>query len=107
MRMTTSKTTGTSSAVSGQTTLLPKIGFSSSILARPNPWWAYFGLVGGGMYVYFAGRGIVVRLAMQRSGIRIGAPKTVKLYLVVLGLWGIIGLVTIAMAMADLPLPLA
>ena len=28
--------------------------------------WAYFGLVGGGTYLYFAGRGILTRLAMQR-----------------------------------------
>lgn len=27
--------------------------------------WACFGLVGGGMYLYFAGRGILTRLAMQ------------------------------------------
>ena len=30
--------------------------------------WAYFGLVGGGMYVYFAGRGIFTRIAMERRG---------------------------------------
>lgn len=75
------------------------------LLLLNNPWWAYFGMVGGGMYVYFVGRGIVVRRAMQRRGIRIGEPKTVKLYNAVLGLWGLIGLVTIAMAVAALSLP--
>ena len=42
------------------------------LLLLGNSLWAYFGLVGGGMYLYFAGRGIIVRLAMQRRGIRIG-----------------------------------
>ena len=57
------------------------------------------------MYLYFAGRSIVVRLAMQRHGIRIGKPETVKLYNAILTLWGLIGLVTILMAVAALPLP--
>ena len=67
--------------------------------------WAYFGLVGGGMYLYFAGRMIVVRLAMQRRGIRIGKPETVKLFNVVLTLWGLVAVVTIIMAVAALSLP--
>jgi hypothetical protein len=67
--------------------------------------WAYFGLVGGGMYVYFAGRGLVVRWHMQRQGIAIGKPETVKLFNAVLALWGIVGMVTIIMAVAALPLP--
>jgi len=33
--------------------------------------WSYFGLVGGGMYVYFAGRGVAARVAMRRRGLRI------------------------------------
>ena len=37
--------------------------------------WAYFGLVGGGMYVYFAGRGIVTRRAMQQRGYRVGVSS--------------------------------
>ncbi len=67
--------------------------------------WAYFGLVGGGMYLYFAGRMIAARRAMQRRGIRIGKPETVKLFKVVLTLWGLIAVVTIIMAVAALPLP--
>ena len=33
--------------------------------------WPYFGLVAGGTYLYFAGRGILTRLEMQRRGFRI------------------------------------
>jgi len=75
------------------------------LLILNSPWWAYFGLIGGGMYLYFAGRCIVVRLAMQRRGIRIGKLKTVKLYIAVLTIWGLIAVVTIIMAVAAVPLP--
>ncbi|MGB7116653.1 MAG: hypothetical protein WBD56_10945 [Anaerolineales bacterium] len=75
------------------------------LLILNSPWWVYFGLVGGGMYLYFAGRMLVVRLAMQRHGIRIGKPETVKLYNAVLILWGLLGVVTIIMALAASPLP--
>ena len=75
------------------------------LLILNSPWWVYFGLVGGGMYLYFAGRMLVVRLAMQRHGIRIGKPETVKLYNAVLILWGLLAVVTIIMALAASPLP--
>ena len=75
------------------------------LLIFNSPWWAYFGLVGGGMCLYFAGRGIVVRLVMQRREIRIGKPETLKVVYVFLALWGLIAVVTIIMAVAALPLP--
>ena len=75
------------------------------LLILNNTLWAYFGLVGGGSYLYLAGRGIAVRLAMQRRGIRIGKPGTLKLFYVFLTLWGLIAVVTIIMAVAALPLP--
>ena len=74
------------------------------LLILNNSVWAYFGLVGGGSYLYFAGRGIAVRLAMQRRGIRIGKPGTLKLFYVFLAFWGVIAVVTIIMAVAALPL---
>ena len=75
------------------------------LLILNSPWWIYFGLVGGGMYLYFAGRMLVVRLAMQRHSIRIGKPETVKLFNAVLILWGLLAVVTIIMALAASPLP--
>jgi hypothetical protein len=72
------------------------------LLILTSPWWPYFGLVGGGMYLYFAGRGIAVRLLMQRGGIRIGKPETVKLGYAALTLWGLIAVATIIMAVAAL-----
>ncbi len=75
------------------------------LLILDKPAWAYFGLVGGGMFLHFAGRGIIVRLLMQRRGIRIGKPETVKLFYAFLTLWGLIAVVTIIMAVDALPLP--
>ena len=75
------------------------------LLLLGSAWWAYFGLVGGGVYLYFAGRGIVVRRVMQQRGIRIGTPETLKTIYVFLALWGLVGAITILMAVADLPLP--
>lgn len=64
--------------------------------------WPYFGLVGGGMYLYFGGRGIFTRTAMMRRGLRIGAPENVRLGFVFCAIWSVMALVTIAAAAASL-----
>ena len=87
------------------TMILWTLPVAGILLILNNTLWAYFGLVGGGSYLYLAGRGIAVRLAMQRRGIRIGAPGTLKLFYVFLTLWGLIAVVTIIMAASALPLP--
>lgn len=86
------------------TLLLWTLPVAGLLLLLDNPSWAYFGLVGGGMYLYFAGRGILVRLVMQRRGVRIGKPETLRTVYVFLALWGLIATVTIVMAVAALPL---
>jgi hypothetical protein len=65
--------------------------------------WVYFGLVGGGMYVYFAGRGIVTRRAMQQRGYRVGVAQNVKLGYLFLAVWGVMGCITIVAAVVALP----
>ena len=72
------------------------------LLVAGSPGWTYFGLVGGGMYVYFAGRGIFARVAMRRRGLRIGTPQGVMTALAFLSAWGVAGLVTIIAAVATL-----
>ena len=81
------------------TIILWTLPVAGILLILNNALWAYFGLVGGGSYLYFAGRGIVTRIVMQRRGIRIGAPGTLKLFYVFLLLWSLIAVVTIFMAM--------
>lgn len=72
------------------------------LLIIDNSAWPYFGLVGGGMYVYFGGRGILTRLAMQRRGLRIGAPSSVRVGLIFLAIWGVMGVLTIVASIAEL-----
>ncbi len=85
------------------TMILWTLPVAGILLMLNNSLWAYFGLVGGGMYLYFAGRGITVRLVMQRHGIRIGKPKTLAVIYVFLILWTLIAVVTIIMAVAAFP----
>ena len=85
------------------TMILWTLPVAGILLMLNNSLWAYFGLVGGGMYLYFAGRGITVRLAMRRRGIRIGMPKTLAAIYVFLILWALIAVVTIIMAVATFP----
>jgi hypothetical protein len=84
------------------TTILWTLPAAGVLLILNNSLWAYFGLVGGGMYLYFSGRGILSRLAMQRRGIRIGKPGYLKGAYIFLCLWGLIAMVTIFMAVAAL-----
>ena len=68
------------------------------LLAVDNAAWPYFGLVGGGMYVYFAGRGIATRWYMVRSGFRVGLPADLKVGVTALATWGVMGLAVIVAA---------
>jgi hypothetical protein len=61
--------------------------------------WLPLGLIGGGIYVYFAGRGIAARITMLRRKIRIGTPQNVRMGIVFLMVWGIFGLGTIGLVL--------
>lgn len=64
--------------------------------------WPYFGLVGGGMFLYFGGRGIMSRSVMLRRGLRIGAPENVRLGFVFSAVWALMALITIIAAVITL-----
>lgn len=72
------------------------------LLVADNSAWAYFGLIGGAIYVYFGGRGILTRIQMQQRGFRIGSPANVRLGLGMLGAWALVGLITVIAAVTDL-----
>jgi len=74
------------------------------LLIAAEPAWAYFGLVGGGVYLYFAGRGIFTRASMHRSGLRVGSPSSLRIAYSFLTAWGVMALITtIAAAVALSP----
>ena len=72
------------------------------LLIAGVPIWVYFGLVGGGTYLYFAGRGIVVRIVMLRQGIRIGGKESLAGIFTFLVLWGTSAILAIVLAVRDL-----
>jgi len=72
------------------------------LLMFNNPRWVYFGLVGGGSYLYFAGRILTTRSMLQRRGIRIGSPNNIRMAYLFTTLWALAAVVTIVMAVAAL-----
>lgn len=72
------------------------------LLIAGNDAWPYFGLSGGAIYVYFAGRGLLTRRAMQQRELRIGSAQNVKSAYVLLAVWGVMGLATLIAAAVEL-----
>ena len=64
--------------------------------------WAYFGLIGGGMYLYFGGRVIFTRVVMEGRALRIGAPQNVRLGYIFGVVWAAVAVVTIVAAIVSI-----
>ena len=75
---------------------------AGTLLIADQSGWPYFGLVGGGMFLYFGGRGILTRAAMVRRGLRIGAPQNVRLGYLFSAIWAGMATVTIIAAIVAL-----
>ena len=78
-------------------TLWPAV-VAAVLLLFGHPSWSIFGLIGGAVYLYFAGRGIAQRVALRRRGFAVGTPSNVRSAYVALSLWGLAGLSSIALA---------
>lgn len=78
---------------------MPLAGF---LLVLSNEFWAYFGLIAGGMYMYFGGRGVATRRSIAERGGRIGAPDDLRVAYTALVVWGVLGLVVIVGSVAEL-----
>ena len=57
--------------------------------------WATVGLVAGGMYVYFGGRGIWTRRTIVASGHRVGDPEYLSVAYGALAVWAALGVAVI------------
>lgn len=64
--------------------------------------WAYFGIIGGTIFLNFSGRGIITRIALKRAGIAIGNPRGLVVIYLFLSLWLVMGVVTVIMAVQAL-----
>jgi hypothetical protein len=69
--------------------------FSGLLIILQSTLWIYFGMIGGSIYLYFAGRAILTRLELKNRQVRIGKPELIKTYYIFASLWGLIGLATI------------
>ena len=85
------------------TVILWTLPVAGVLLILNNPMWVYFGLVGGGMYLYFSGRGILARRVMQGHGLQIGSPESLKVAYIFLTLWVLAAIITVILAIAALP----
>jgi hypothetical protein len=72
--------------------VLPVAGI---LMVFSSEWWPLFGLVGGAIYAYFGGRGVVARVLMNRRGIRVGKPNTLLVNCIFLVIWGFTGVAMI------------
>lgn len=72
------------------------------LLVMDHSWWPHFGLLAGGMYIYFAGRGLLTRLTMQRRGLRIGSTSSLTTAYIALSVWGVMGMITAIAAVVAL-----
>ena len=76
--------------------------FAGLLIILNSPLWIFPGMIGGSMYLYFAGRAIFTRLELKQRGVRIGKPELLKVYYIFVTLWGLIGLATIIKATSAL-----
>ena len=76
--------------------------FAGILIILNSPLWIYFGMVGGSMYLYFAGRAMFTRLELKQHGVRIGKPELLKIYFIFVTLWGLMGLATVIKAVKAL-----
>ena len=74
------------------------LGVAGVLLILDASAWAIFGAIGGATYVYFGGRGVLVRREMTRRGLRIGTASAVKTAYWALSIWAVAGLITLIAA---------
>lgn len=64
--------------------------------------WPQWGLIGGAVYLYFGGRGVLSRIQIKKRGLRVGTDAEVRSALVMLLVWALVGLITIVAALYTL-----
>ena len=75
------------------------------LLLTQHPYWPQVAILGGGIYLYFAGRSLLTRRMMQKRGVSIGTPRNIKTGYLFLMLWAVAAVITIGMGMTALAGP--
>jgi hypothetical protein len=72
------------------------------LMLLDHSWWPYAGLIGGGVYVDAGGREAVKYLGLRAHGVRVGTVNELRLGFGVFALLIIIGVLMIAISLAEL-----
>ena len=78
---------------------LPLSGF---LMLFKHPIWPYLGLVGGGIFIYFAGLIILSRVFLKKHGKKVGGPSSERTAYVFSVVWILAALSMIVLASMEL-----
>ena len=67
-----------------------------------HPYWPFFGLVGGGVFLYFSVLIVLARVVLRRRGLRAGSPSAVRAAYLFGGLWLVSALAMTTLAIREL-----
>ncbi len=71
---------------------------AGALLIADAATWPQWGLIGGAVYLYFGGRGVLSRIQIKRRGHRAGTEAELRSAFVMLPVWALAGLITIVAA---------
>ena len=75
---------------------------SGLLMLLEQPLWPYLGLIGGGVYLYFAGVITLSRVFLKRWGKKVGRPASERAVYVFGAIWASSALTMIALAAIEL-----
>jgi hypothetical protein len=75
---------------------------SGLLMLLEQPLWPYLGLIGGGVYLYFAGVITLSRVFLKRRGKKVGRPASERAVYVFSAIWASSALTMIALAALEL-----
>lgn len=75
---------------------------SGVLMLLNNPLWPYFGLIGGGIYLYFSGMIVLSRIYLKSVGKKIGGPSAVTAAYAFSAVWVLVTLMMIIMSISEL-----
>ena len=69
---------------------------SGVLMLTNNPWWQYFSLIAGGIYLDAVGREVAKLLSLSQEGVKIGNSKDLRIAIIFFSIMFIIAIWTIA-----------
>jgi hypothetical protein len=76
--------------------------FSAFLMVLENRYWPLFALIGGGVYLYFPGVFMIMRIVLKRHGMKVGRPSSVSAAYVFGWIWTLSSITMIVLAIREL-----